>query len=167
MPKHQIHDESTLVQVIAWCYQATSYYLSQCWPSLLSPHGVTRPQWVKMRGFQIMGITIPGKLVFIWVRSLRCVGLVTWFCYQLKAKPGHKTAAPLRPNPYWNGTQAVSHYFSNVQCPLPPHGLRYWWIFSKLVFLWIKIYWCIGFYGVKLMINQHGSRYRWVNARKT
>ena len=25
-------DKSTLVQVMAWCCQATSYYLSQCWP---------------------------------------------------------------------------------------------------------------------------------------
>ena len=25
-------DKSTLVQVMAWCQQATSHYLSQCWP---------------------------------------------------------------------------------------------------------------------------------------
>ena len=41
-----IDDQSTLVQVMAWCRQATSHYLSQCWPSSLSPYGVTRPQWV-------------------------------------------------------------------------------------------------------------------------
>ena len=40
-------DQSTLVQVMAWCRQATSHYLSQCWPRSLSPYGVTRPQWVK------------------------------------------------------------------------------------------------------------------------
>ena len=39
-------DKSTLVQVMAWCRQATSHYLSQCWPRSLSPYGVTRPQWV-------------------------------------------------------------------------------------------------------------------------
>ena len=43
-------DQSTLVQVMAWC-QATSHYLSQCWPRYLSPYGLTRPQWVK-RGFK-------------------------------------------------------------------------------------------------------------------
>ena len=32
---------------MAWCRQATSHYLSQCWPRSLSPYGVTRPQWVK------------------------------------------------------------------------------------------------------------------------
>ena len=40
-------DKSTLVQVMAWCRQATSHYLSQCWPRSLSPYDVTRPQWVK------------------------------------------------------------------------------------------------------------------------
>ena len=40
-------DQSTLVQVMAWCRQATSHYLSQCWPRSLSPYGATRPQWVK------------------------------------------------------------------------------------------------------------------------
>ena len=40
-------DKSTLVQVMAWCCQATSDYLSQCWPRSLSPYGITGPQWVK------------------------------------------------------------------------------------------------------------------------
>ena len=39
-------DKSALVQVMVWCRQATSHYLSQCWPSSMSPYGVTRPQWV-------------------------------------------------------------------------------------------------------------------------
>ena len=39
-------EESTLVQVMAWCRQATSHYLSQCWPSSMSLYNVTRPQWV-------------------------------------------------------------------------------------------------------------------------
>ena len=38
-------DKSTLVQVMAWCRQATSHYLSQCWPRSLPPYGVTRPQF--------------------------------------------------------------------------------------------------------------------------
>ena len=46
MPWDLTDDKSTLVQVMAWCRQATSHYLSQCWPSSMSPYGVTRPQWV-------------------------------------------------------------------------------------------------------------------------
>ena len=40
------NDRSMLVQVMAWCCQATSHYLSQCWPRSLTPYGVTRPEWV-------------------------------------------------------------------------------------------------------------------------
>ena len=39
------YDKSTLVQVMAWCHQATSHYLSQCWPRSLSPYGVIGPLW--------------------------------------------------------------------------------------------------------------------------
>ena len=46
MPRDLTDDKSTLVQVMAWCRQATSHYLSQCWPSSMSPYGVTKPQWV-------------------------------------------------------------------------------------------------------------------------
>ena len=31
---------------MAWCRQATSHYLSQCWHRSMPPYGVTRPQWV-------------------------------------------------------------------------------------------------------------------------
>ena len=41
-----INDQWTLVQVMAWCRQVPSHYLSQCWPRSLSPYGVTRPQGV-------------------------------------------------------------------------------------------------------------------------
>ena len=47
MPQNPSDDKSTLVQVMAWCRQAASHYLSQCCPRSLSPYGVTRPQWVK------------------------------------------------------------------------------------------------------------------------
>ena len=31
---------------MAWYRQATSHYLSQCWPRSMSPYGIARPQWV-------------------------------------------------------------------------------------------------------------------------
>ena len=46
MPQDLTDDKSTLVQVMAWCRQATSHYLSQCWLSSLSPYGIARPQGV-------------------------------------------------------------------------------------------------------------------------
>ena len=50
MPRNLTDDKSTLVQVMAWCHQTTSHYLSQCWPRSMSPNGITRPQWVNLLG---------------------------------------------------------------------------------------------------------------------
>ena len=41
-----VDPKSTSFQVMAWCRQATSHYLSQCWHSFMLPYGVTRPQSV-------------------------------------------------------------------------------------------------------------------------
>ena len=46
IPKDFTDDKSTLVQVMAWCHQATSHHLSQCWPRSMSPYGISRPQRV-------------------------------------------------------------------------------------------------------------------------
>ena len=56
MPLDLTDDKPTLVQVMAWCRQATSHYLSQCWPSSLSPYGVTCSQWVN--GVEVHGTGI-------------------------------------------------------------------------------------------------------------
>ena len=45
-------DESTLVQVMAWCRQATSHYPSQYWPRTVSLYGILRPQWVNVCGIK-------------------------------------------------------------------------------------------------------------------
>ena len=36
---------------MAWCHQAPSHYLNQCWPRSMTPYDVTRPQWVKLLKF--------------------------------------------------------------------------------------------------------------------
>ena len=51
-------DQSTLVQVMAWCRQAQSHHLSQCWPRSLSPYDVTRPQLVNKRLFLHATLTV-------------------------------------------------------------------------------------------------------------
>ena len=52
-------DKSILVQVMAWCRQATSHYLSQCWPRSLSPYGVTSRVPTK--------ISEKSSLIFPWL----------------------------------------------------------------------------------------------------
>ena len=46
MPQNFIDGESTLGQLVAWCLQAPSHYLSYCLPRSVLPCGVIRPQWV-------------------------------------------------------------------------------------------------------------------------
>ena len=40
-------EKSTLVHSMAWCCQAASHYLNQCWPGSVMPYGVIWPQWVE------------------------------------------------------------------------------------------------------------------------
>ena len=65
MPENLTLAKSTLVQVMAWCHQATSHYLSQCWPRSMSPYG-TRPQWVNLHsGKCLSGVQCQGA----WTNS--------------------------------------------------------------------------------------------------
>ena len=68
MPLDFTDDKSTLVQVMAWCRQATSHYLSQCWPRSLSPYGVTRPQWVNKDSL----VQLNKRLKSCWRSSISC-----------------------------------------------------------------------------------------------
>ena len=60
-----IDDQSTLVQVMDWCRQATSHYLSQCWPRSLSPYGVIRPQSINylISGKKVASNMCPNKVI--------------------------------------------------------------------------------------------------------
>ena len=63
-------DQSTLDQVMAWCHQATSHYLSQCWPRSLSPYGAARPQSISW--------TFPVKLNYKCHKTLLIISQY-WF----------------------------------------------------------------------------------------
>ena len=67
MPLDLTDDKSTLVQVMAWCCQATSHYLGQCWPRSMSPNGITRPQWVD--SFPLVLHICIGELGHHWFRQ--------------------------------------------------------------------------------------------------
>ena len=55
-----------------------------------------------------------------WVGSWRCGCLVTWFCYQLMAKPGNKNTTPSWPRPddskiVWSPPCAVNDHLMNTR----------------------------------------------------
>ena len=93
-------DKSTLVQVMAWCRQATSHYLSQCWPRSLSPYSVSRPQWVKANQsinqsgvfqFCYVSVALSKDHVLLWIQQLKSI---LWQCCRyfniLKVSGHHK-----------------------------------------------------------------------------
>ena len=101
MPLDFTDDQSTLVQVKAWCRQVTSHYLSQCWPRFVSPYGVTRPPWVKIQlwnmSYQKPMIQNFNSSVFLALPHKKCYNMIqfphdlislqtkwlTWFWKQL------------------------------------------------------------------------------------
>ena len=68
-------DKSTLVQVMAWCRQATSHYLSQCWPRYM--HSV-----VQIRHS-------PWK----WSRSLLVITGTSWWARRCLKLPASRSFA--------------------------------------------------------------------------
>ena len=61
--------------------------------------------------------------IYIWVRSRNWGCLVTWFCYQLIAKPGNKTAAVPWPDPYVVWKIHIS-FFLSCTCRSPVTSSR-------------------------------------------
>ena len=133
MPLDLTDDKSTLVQVMAWCRQATSHYLSQCWPRFMSPYGVTRPQWVKIHAqfpcqnhFRVHH-TICSKLESLAVFSI----ILTSFGLQL-------------PDQTFKREFAIWHHVSLFSC----ENLRF-----MSVSLYLKTDACFTTVGVKLFTS--------------
>ena len=59
----------------------------------------------------------------IWVRSRKCGCLVTWFCYQLIAKPGNKTATVSWPDPYSLSSRDITDHFNSTANVKLWHGI--------------------------------------------
>ena len=86
----------------------------------------------------------------IWVRSRNCGCLVTWFCYQLIAKPGNRTAAVSWPDPYVVWCLLTPCYI--IQCAvgsyrmLPCRLTRHFsFSYTYQIWMWIrwsKLYFC-------------------------
>ena len=95
MPLNLTDDNSTLVQVMAWCRQATSHYLSQCWPRFMSPYSVTMPQWVNVHTWCCWHSTefVP--------RSNSTMPKLTLHRASLPSARGHMAPGYLHPRPVW------------------------------------------------------------------
>ena len=74
MPQNTSDDQSTLLQVMAWCCQATSHYLTQCLPCSMSPHGVAIANKLRF----CISVAPAFKVITHWGRVMQiCVGKLT------------------------------------------------------------------------------------------
>ena len=71
--------------------------------------------------FMSQCVTDQSFLFSIWVTSQNCDCHVTWFCYQLIAKPGNKTATVSWPDPY-----IVQFHYNTVQYNTLLHTAHWW-----------------------------------------
>ena len=127
-------DQSTLVQVMAWCRQATSHYLSQCWPGSVSPYDITRPQWVFHAVYYQNRSVWCGQLDAKYSGKLNITPISTWIEFietnWHKAINFHWIYALSTSRPEQNG-QYSTHLFitcslKGSQLVISQHWFRWW-----------------------------------------
>ena len=172
-------DQSTLVQVIAWCHQATCHYLSQCWPRYLSPYCVTRPEWVdsfvhgRFEELNFRFSSLPSiSIIDVW--DISCEIILRWIPKNLT----YDNSTLGQVMAWWR--QPTGHYLSqSCQCwprPMSPYGItRPQWLENKsfnynLMKAWTKwsfcrqlLYFGLNFTGIyslgsNLTISKHCFR---------
>ena len=77
---------------MAWCHQATSHYLNQCWPRSPTPYGIIRPQWVNSSPSGQNGRHFADY-------NFRCVFVNEMFCILIKISLKFVPKGPIDNNP--------------------------------------------------------------------
>ena len=96
------------------------------WWWFCGPTGTVKEN-CNMQAVSVLNIWICRNI--LWVRSRNCGCLVTWFCYQLIAKSGNKTAAVPWPHPY---SFVLCDFGSCLDILCEGCGLIYWYI----IYIW-------------------------------
>ena len=138
-PEHDVVSHKTKIQILELNIQHSSWsWLIRCvnmkWMQLVlwkiqskydlvyrQTDGQKSPSVLHRTSSQRKTSITPTELHWwgIWVRSRNCVCLVTWFCYQLIAKPGNKTATVPWPDPYnYQGPLLSSDFSSHLSTHL-------------------------------------------------
>ena len=89
--------KSTLVQITAWCGQATSHNLYQNWRRFMSSYSITRLQWVKGHKGNSMIVPVCANEVFIkdmekmalwqwWLRHVLQFHAIPWIIHVISEK---------------------------------------------------------------------------------
>ena len=115
---------NTVRPELAWYLQATSHYLSQCWPRSMSAYDITRSQWLNpMHGNLTLNLSVP--LTSVWASVIpysSAYGMESRLGKPSRLSPGRKSMglvtsnrAPLPPTSWiwmkYGGTFFMTWYF--------------------------------------------------------
>ena len=110
----------TQIYVAIWCHYATMWWYMRSHLKLKSSEilfaRIIPMSWCLKWPVSVHCVACGGFTAdfnHVWVRSWNCGCLVTWFCYQLIAKPGNKTAAVPWLDPYRIGLITHGDTFIN------------------------------------------------------
>ena len=81
VPWHLTNDKSTLAQVMAWCRQATSFYLSQYWPRSMSLYAVIRSQQINTLKPRPSGRHLADIFIISWMKTVVSWFILNWSLY--------------------------------------------------------------------------------------
>ena len=126
------HDKSRLVQVMALCHQTRCHYLSQCWPSSMSPYGIPRhkelPIWqqepmmvkILITGSQLVNSSPPGESSQKFADSIfKCISMNKSFEFWFEFHWRLFLMVDLKRNQHWFrewlGAELVRNHYLN-QC---------------------------------------------------
>ena len=73
MAQDQTDHKSTLFQVMAWCHQATSHHMSQCWPRPMVPYSITRTQRVNLHNQSCVKVENFYQMQILYFVSDKCL----------------------------------------------------------------------------------------------
>ena len=170
-------DQSKLVQVMAWCRQATSHYLSQCWPRCLSPYGITRPQWVNLIFSKLSHRhnTCTKNVIYFseWGSSFKYftaalatnIILFVIYCFTIKIKntevflwfwislPVFVTFYILNTEIQLSGRQYKQRSF-NKTAPCRKRHFQNAFSWKRILVIWFKFHWSL-FLRIQLTIRHH------------
>ena len=83
MSRDLTDDKSTLVQVMAWCLQATSHYLNQCWPRSMSPYGVTMSMTQRVKKISCLLVCVGRGGAVCLLGGALLIGMILYFIINL------------------------------------------------------------------------------------
>ena len=132
-------DKSTLVQVMAWCHQATSHYLNQYWPRSLPLYGITKPQWVDHvhKGHESIWpwINLRFKRYLYFLAMI--ITVLSWNNSFLLLIFNFTSLLPLHHCPACRTTFIATRFRVAVICPIipVPHCIRVFFYFVWFVFI--------------------------------